>query len=443
MLDYDNDGYLDIYVSNYGRWNYPEDHHRVGDLEKKIWLYSSPRTIKTVKHLFYRNNGNLTFTDVYDKVITVEKDEVSARRRRSTRRPSRRRRWTSRRKRVPNPRSDGHGFGVVTADLNDDGLIDIYVANDMNPNFLFLNRGDGTFDDVSEVSGAAFDINGMAQSGMGVDAEDVDGDGFPSCSSPTSPTSTTRSTELRQGRLLRQHRLLRPGLRHDAVRQVGHCARRLRQRRLARHLRRPTATSTTTAASSASRSTTRRSRSCSATWKGKRFRLSTRDVGPVLRHKHVGRGAAFGDLDNDGDIDIVVNEKDRHAAVLRNDTPTKNHWIRLALQGTKSNRDAIGTRVEVNTSASAHDLPPAEGGREPGVDQRPAAPDRGRRTSRSCTKITIRWPSGIVTTLEKRQGRPGLQGRRAQGLAPQAGSRLRAEAAEQAAPRQASRPIGE
>ena len=68
---------------------------------------------------------------------------------------------------------------MVTADVNDDGLIDIFVANDMNPNFLFLNRGDGTFDDVSEESGAAFNQNGMAQSGMGVDAEDVDGDGLP------------------------------------------------------------------------------------------------------------------------------------------------------------------------------------------------------------------------------------------------------------------------
>ena len=67
----------------------------------------------------------------------------------------------------------------MAADVNDDGLIDIFVANDMNPNFLFLNRGDGTFDDVSEISGAAYNINGKAQSGMGVDAEDVDGDGLP------------------------------------------------------------------------------------------------------------------------------------------------------------------------------------------------------------------------------------------------------------------------
>ena len=76
-------------------------------------------------------------------------------------------------------RADGHGFGVVAADLNGDGRVDLYVANDMNPNFLFLNRGDGTFEDVTETSGAAFDDRGLAQSSMGVDAEDCDGDGRP------------------------------------------------------------------------------------------------------------------------------------------------------------------------------------------------------------------------------------------------------------------------
>ena len=64
MLDYDNDGYLDIYVTNYGIWKYPDDHQRVGDRQKKVWLYSSPRTIKTTRHLFYHNNRNLTFTNV-------------------------------------------------------------------------------------------------------------------------------------------------------------------------------------------------------------------------------------------------------------------------------------------------------------------------------------------------------------------------------------------
>ncbi len=110
-------------------------------------LFCSPWEIRTVKHILYRNNGDGTFTDVTDRAGLG--------------------------------RSDGHGFGVVAADLNGDGRVDLYVANDLNPNFLFLNRGDGTFEDATETSGAAFDERGLAQSSMGVDAEDCDGDGRP------------------------------------------------------------------------------------------------------------------------------------------------------------------------------------------------------------------------------------------------------------------------
>src|SRR6185437_7423092 len=145
MLDYDDDGDLDIYVANYGDWDYPRDEHRCGT--ERVPLFCSPWEVRTTRHFLYRNNGDGTFTDV------AESAGVG--------------------------RSDGHGFGVVASDLNGDGRVDLYVANDLNPNFLFLNRGDGTFADATETSGAAFDDRGLPQSSMGVDAQDCDGDGRP------------------------------------------------------------------------------------------------------------------------------------------------------------------------------------------------------------------------------------------------------------------------
>ena len=156
----------------------------------------------------------------------------------------------------------------------------------MNPNFLFLNRGDGTFEDVSETSGAAYDINGMAQSGMGVDAEDVDGDGLPELF-VTNFANEYNTLYLNFGKGVFFDNTAFFGLASDTMPwvEVGDGPGRLRQRRLARQLRRPTATSTTTAASSASRSTTRRSPCSSATWTGKRFRLVDPGCRALLRHE--------------------------------------------------------------------------------------------------------------------------------------------------------------
>jgi hypothetical protein len=377
FLDLDNDGDLDLYVANYGSWNYPDDDLFCGEVDKKVRLYCSPRTIRTVKHFLYRNNGDGTFTDVYDQAIKSVDPET----------------------RQPKPRSDGHGFGVVTADLNGDGRIDIYVANDMNPNFLFLNNGDGTFEDATESSGAAYDEKGQAQSGMGVDAEDVDGDGLPDLFVTNfSNEYNTLYQNLGKGTFIDSSPFF--GLAADTTPFVGWGTALVdldndgwpdnfvanghvddNREQLGENT--PYAEPPLLFANRA----------------GKRFRLATREAGPYFDAPHVGRGAAFGDIDNDGDIDIIVNHKDGPPALLRNDTASKNHWVRVELQGTRSNRDAIGARVEVVAGGRT-----IVRQRKGGVSMMSANDPRltiGVGAAAEVERLTVRWPSGAVSTLER------------------------------------------
>ncbi len=366
LLDYDHDGDLDVYLANYGQWSLPEDDIFCGDARNHVRQYCSPRKIRTTKHTLYRNNGDRTFTDVTDAAGLG--------------------------------RSDGHGFGVVSADLNGDGLIDLYVANDMYPNFLYLNRGDGTFADAGESSGAAYDAKGKAHSGMGVDAEDVNGDGRPDLV-VTNFDNEYNTFYQNLGRGLFADRTARFGLAVDTIPYVGWgCAladfdndgwpdffatngqvdnNRRRDGQVIAYEEPP---------------------HLFANQGGKRFRLATRDAGPYFDDGHAGRGAAFGDLDDDGDVDIVVNHKDGPPALLRNDTKTQNRWIRLVLQGTRSNRDAVGARVEVVVGdRTIHRQRKGGSSMESSNDPRLLI---GLGAADEVTRLTIRWPSGAVRTLE-------------------------------------------
>ena len=373
FLDYDNDGDLDLYVSNYGEWVFPDDDLFSGDVEKKVRLYSSPRTIRTTRHFLFRNDGS-TFTEVSDKVLVDSEG-----------------------KKIPG-RSDGHGFGIVTADLNGDGKIDIYVANDMNPNFLYLNRGDGTFLDATETSGAAYDDKGLTQSGMGVDAEDVTGDGLPELFVTNFANEyNTLYQNYGNGNFMDSTAYF--GLAADSMPWVGWGTglvdfdndgwpdsfvanghvddnRHLLGQKveygepplLHRNL------------------------------EGKKFRLATRDAGAYFESTHVARGAAFGDLDDDGDIDIVINHKDGPAALLRNDTKSGHHFIRLQLQGTKSNRDAIGTRIEA-TVGPLKITRQRKGGTSLMSSHDPRVLI-GIGKAEQIDTLTVRWPSGVETVLK-------------------------------------------
>jgi hypothetical protein len=377
FLDYDNDGDLDLYVADYGVWALPEDDKFCGQTgPKRVRLYCSPNYIRPAKHRLYRNNGDLTFTDVYDTAILTIDPET----------------------RKPKPRADGRGFAAVTADLNGDGLIDIYVANDLCPNFLFLNRGDGTFDDATESSGAAYDEKGQAQSGMGVDAEDVNSDGRPDLLVTNFANEyNTLHLNLVSGLFMDATPFY--GLAADTMPFVGwgtaladfdndgwpdnfvangHVDDNRRELGQPYEYAEPPLLFLNA--------------------KGRRFRLATRDAGPYFASRHVGRGAAFGDIDDDGDIDIVVNHKDAAPALLRNDTRSGNRWIRLELRGTRSNRDAVGTRVEVEVGGRTI-VRQRKGGYslESSNDPRLLI---GVGPAAEVDRVTLRWPSGAISTLE-------------------------------------------
>ncbi len=372
FLDYDDDGDLDLYVANYGEWKYPEDSLHCGDANRGARIYCSPSKIRPVRHFLYRNNGDGTFTDVYEKAIGDG-----------------------------HARADGRGFGVVTADINGDGKIDIFVANDMSPNFVFLNRGDGTFEDGTETSGAGFDKRGNMQSAMGADAEDIDGDGRPELIiSNFEGQYNTFYQNLGEGRFTDVTQEF--GLGKDTIPWVGwgialadfdndgwpdnfvangHVDDNLRL--LSRNVdeEEPALLFANVA--------------------GKRFRLATYKAGPYFETRHFGRGAAFGDIDNDGDVDIVVNHRGTRPAVLRNDTPNDNAWLRLEFEGTLSNRDGVGTRVELIVGdRTIHRQRKGNYSIESANDPRLLI---GLGPAREVTRLVARWPSGAELTLEHLQ----------------------------------------
>ena len=313
FVDYNHDGYLDLYVVNY------LDYEVAKDGEWYDWrgqrIYSNPRVYEGVSDTLYRNNGDGTFTDV------------------------------TRRAGVHN--ESGKGLGVVCRDYDNDGRIDIYVANDTTPNFLYYNSGDGTFMELGAIAGVAYNEDGVAEGGMGVDFGDYNNDGF----LDIFVTNFSRETNT-------LYRNNSDGILTD-VTYIAHLGD-------ATFLKLGFGTKFFDSdndghldifvANGHVYSTVELSSDTLEYAQTDQLFLNTGEssfvdvsegAGAYFSMKRVSRGAAFGDYDNDGDTDIFVVNLNQEAVLLRNDGGNRNNWLMIKTVGTNSNRDGIGARIKV------------------------------------------------------------------------------------------------
>ncbi|MBV9625401.1 MAG: CRTAC1 family protein [Acidobacteria bacterium] len=316
FLDYDRDGHLDLFVSNYVRFSFehsPVPGQNSSCSWKGIPVECGPRGLPTGRHSLYHNNGDGTFTEVSGKAGIT----------RAT--PS-------------------YGMTVVAADFDEDGWPDIYVACDSTPSLLFMNNHDGTFREEGVLRGAALSDDGMEQAGMGVGVGDYDLDGhldifkthFADDANILYHNDGKGNFEDATGssRLGVETRYVCWGagivdLDNDGYPDLfmvtGHVYPEV-ERRLPQY---PNKTP----------------RAVFRNLGHGHLEELVEEAGPGVQAAHCSRGCAFGDFDNDGDIDILIVNLNEPPSLLRNDLSGKANWIKVRLQGVKSNRSAIGARV--------------------------------------------------------------------------------------------------
>jgi hypothetical protein len=366
--DVDADGNLDLYITNYARLG-PKDYPLCTHTEagKTMYIDCHPRRLQALPDTLYRNGGDGRFADVSATAgITAEPGRC--------------------------------GLGVVAADLDEDGDVDLYVSNDTTPNFLWENQGDGTFADRGVVAGAAFNRYGACEAGMSVEAADFDGDGrfdlfvtnfFHETntfyrnegkllfSDVTPETGLGAPSKLRLGfgtvgldfdRDTLLDLLVANGHVHDRLHEIGR-DEPFAQRPLLFH-----------------------------NGQGTRFRDVSAGSGGYFAEPHVGRGAAAADFDRDGDADVAVNHLNGPAALLRNDTAPAGGWLQLELIGTTSNRDGVGAVLTIDLGRQR-----LVRTRQAGVGYCSCGEERlliGVGDASRVERVSVRWPSGRQESWE-------------------------------------------
>lgn len=366
-LDADGDGELDLFLLNYVEWSIEEDIFCALDGVNKS--YCTPESYNGASAILYRNDGPDGFTD-----ITKEAG-------------------------VFNPR--GKGLGVAVLDFDGDGLFDLAVANDTQPNYLYRNLGGGRFEDAGVLSGIAFAENGAARGAMGIDASDYDGDGMPDLvignfsnemvslyhnegvgffidQAPVSEIGRNSLLTLAFGAFFFDYDL---DGRQDILVANGHVENDIaavQQRvsyRQAPHLFRN---------------------------RGDGGFEEVTTASPDLAQPMVARGAAFGDIDGDGDPDLAVSQNGGPARLFRNDGGERNGWVGFRLRGGNSNRDGIGAKITVviedagMTRSETRVVKSATGY----ASQNQLEVIVGLGTGGRAVSAEVAWPSGATSAIE-------------------------------------------
>jgi hypothetical protein len=310
-IDYDNDGRLDLFVSNYLDWTF-ETSKVCGPPGRR--LSCSPTMYKGEPNFLYHNNGDGTFTDV--SAATGIAEQI------------------------------GKGMGVAIADYNGDGWMDIFVANDKERNFLFKNHGGKSFEEVGVESFVAFTEDGIPVSSMGVDFRDWINDGKPSLF-VTALGRETFPLFRNEGTGSFSVDTYKAGIGFPSLKMSG-WGNGIYD--FDNDGFKDLFTANSHVSENADDDPQQHYRQANAVFQNLQngtFRDVSTQAGPDMQVRAAHRGCAFGDLNNDGKIDVVVSAIGDHAELLYNTTTNNNHWILLQTIGVKSNRDGIGTRIKL------------------------------------------------------------------------------------------------